>query len=234
MKNLLNTLSDHELVCQYQSNNGEIYLDCLLSRYESMLKKISHSHLLKFTDCVFDDVLQNARHGAILAFQRFNTQSSTSLSTFLHTTVYYHLLTCNDTQSFINCPSNLREIKSYCAGRYDFEKEKKDKFEKKHKLHNSDSIKTFKKDHEILANHSVYTEDILPERTFQSENEIIRDVYSKIFIESLPEDQKEIVILLMQGHSISKIAQIFTQNFGKKITDKTIKKKIETIKAFFV
>jgi len=217
MKNILNTLSDHELVCQYQSNNGEIYLDCLLSRYESMLKKISHSHLLKFTDCVFDDVLQNARHGAILAFQRFNTQSSTSVSTFLHTTVYYHLLTCNDTQSFINCPSNLREIKSYCAGRYDFEKEKK-----------------FKKDHEILANHSVYTEDILPERVFQSENEIIRDVYSKIFIESLPEDQKEIVILLMQGHSISKIAQIFTQNFGKKITDKTIKKKIETIKAFFV
>jgi len=232
MKNILSTLSDHELVAIYQSNSNETYLETLISRYEKMLRKLSHAHTLKHPNTNLEDNLQNAKHGAIIAFNRFNTQSSTALSTFLHTTVYYHLLTCSENESFVNCPSNLREVKSYCAGKYDSDLNKKNKFEEKYRLFNEKDIEEFKKTNIVLSNTICVTEK-LQDLTVYDENSTIDEIQVKLFIETLPEDDKRIVCMLMEGYSISKISKILSSSH-QKISDKQIKKKLQSIQTLFV
>ncbi len=73
----------------------------------------------------------------------------------------------------------------------------------------------------------------MPEIETSSENQIIDDVNVKLFIDTLPEEEREIVCLLMQGYSISKIARIFSES-NRKISDKQIKKKLQTIQNYFV
>lgn len=231
MKHTYMQQSDVDLVVSYQTKNDNQALETLLERHSNLLKKLANKHQLSHPNTIFEDCYQNAIIGAILAFKRFNPDFDVKLITFLHSTVYFYLLGTNDSESFVSCPSNLREIKSYFAGR--FSEDKKKKFEQKHNLNNAHDIQDFEKKHLLLATNSVITTDEMPEIETSSENQIIDDVNVKLFIDTLPEEEREIVYLLMEGYSISKIARIFLES-NRKISDKQIKKKLQTIQNYFV
>ena len=75
MKYMLHTLSDNDLITIYQSNltNTKV-VEILLEKYFPLLKKLALANQQKHPLTTFDDNLQNARLGAIIAFQRFNTK----------------------------------------------------------------------------------------------------------------------------------------------------------------
>ena len=219
-------MSDIDLI-----NLGD--LDNLLERHLPLLKKLSSDHVRKFPNTIFDDCLQNARVGAILATQRFNKDSSVKFVTFLHKTVYYHLLSCNDEEALLKCPTDKREIKSYFAGKYDARQAKKIAFEKKHNLNNPNDIQNLENEYRILGSESVFTTEMLPEVLDSNENQTVCDVNTKIAIESLPEEEKQIVYLLIEGETISNIARIFSDKYNTKYSDKQIKTKISHIQQHF-
>lgn len=231
MNHAIKLLSDLELIQIYRSNSDTNILSELLERHSNLLKKLSHKHCEKNPSCIFEDCYQNAIIGAITAYNRYNLQSDVKLITFLHTTVYYHLLSCDDTEAFVSCPTNLREVRSYFAGK--FTGQKKLDFEKKYNLMSEKDILDFQKKHNLLAPSSIITTDILPEAEFSNENEIVENVQMKIFLDTLPEEEKNIVMLFCEGHSLSKIAQILSSG-EKKITDKQIKKRLQSLQQFFV
>ena len=218
MKYMLHTLSDNDLITIYQSNltNTKV-VEILLEKYFPLLKKLDLANQQKHPLTTFDDNLQNARLGAIIAFQRFNTKSGTKLFTFLYTTVYYHLLSCNDQESFIHFPSNLRKFKSALGGKYDDNEFLKNKILNQYTV---DSIP------------DCITE-VIPETPIGSENETISDIYSGLFLDSLPEDERIVAELLIQGHTISKIANVFSEKYHKPYSHKQINKKIAAIQAAF-
>jgi len=223
--------SDIDLVLDYQTKNENQALEILLDRYSSLLRKLAHKHNSNYPHTIYEDCFQNAVYGAILALKRFNSKFDVKLITFLHSTVHFHLLSSNDAESFVSCPSNLREVKSYFSGK--FSGERKKKFEQKHNLHNSQDIKSFEKKHLILSSNAICTSDELPEVETSSENDTITKVNVSLFLDKLSEEDKEIVCLLMEGYSISKVARIFSET-RRKITDKQIKKKLQTMSEFFV
>ena len=219
-------LSDIDLI-----NFGD--LESLLERHLPLLKKLASDHIRKFPNTIFDDCLQNARLGAILATQRFNKDSSVKFITFLHKTVYYHLLSCNDSEALVNCPTNVRKVKSYFAGKYDTNHTKKIAFEKKYNLNNTDDIQNLENEYRILGSESVFTTEMLPEVLDSSENQTVCDVNTKITIDSFPEEEREIAYLLIEGETISNIARIFSDKYNTKYSDKQIKRKIGHIQQYF-
>ena len=230
MKHSYMQKSDVDLVIDYQTNNDNQALETLLERHSGLLKKLANKHQVSHSSTIYEDCYQNAVYGAILAFKRFNPQYDVKLITFLHSTVHFYLLSTNDSEGFIACPSHLREVKSYFAGK--FSEDKRKQFEQKHNLNNSDDIQIFEKKHLLLATNSVATTDDLPEVEV-SESNTISAVNVSLFLEKLPEEDREIVCLLMEGYSISKVAQIFSET-RRKISDKQIKKKLQTFATFLV
>ena len=178
MKHTINTLSDIDLI-----NTGDI--EALLNRHSLLLKKLASNHAIKYPNTTFEDCLQNAKVGLILAVKRFDINSSVKFITFLHKTVYYYLLTCNDEESFVKCPPVIREIKSYFSGAYNHSK--KTAFEQKHNLNNNDDIQNLENEYKILSSEAIITTDKLPEVLCNSENEIISATNLKITIDSFPE-----------------------------------------------
>jgi transposase-like protein len=83
-----------------------------------------------------------------------------------------------------------------------------------------------------LSNPICVTEK-LPDLTVFDENSTIDEIQVKLFIETLPEDDKQIVCMLMEGYSISKISKILSSSH-QKISDKQIKKKLQSIQTLFV
>jgi RNA polymerase sigma factor (sigma-70 family) len=107
MKNY-NNLPDINLINIYKSENSPESLEILLKRYDNLLNKLAHNHTVRFTSTQFDDNKQNAILGAIIAIKAFRDQG-TKLSTYLYKSVYMYLLTSNDEESFVRCPSNARK-----------------------------------------------------------------------------------------------------------------------------
>lgn len=220
MKNSYKLLSDFDLVEKYQINIDQDALLVLLERHASLLRKLATQNASKIPLTTLEDNLQNAKIGAIISISRFDLKRNNKFSTFLYKTVYYHLLSCNDDESFVKCPSNLREVKSYAANKYSGEQ--KNNFEKKYNLKTQNDIESFKNKYSILSSNSIQLTDVLPER-FQSD--MFSEIDFKLSFDSLPQDEKIIANLIMEGNSISDISKIFPE-----ITYKKIKEKISHLK----
>ncbi len=230
MKHTARLKTDAELIADYTNGNNEA-LETLLERHSGLLKKLAYKYQSTHPNTIFEDCYQNAIVGAILAFKRFKPNPDAKLSTFLYSTVHFHLLSTNDSESFVLCPSNLREVKSYFAGK--FTEEKKRIFEQKHNLKDENDIQSFKKKYSLIAPNSVIISDELLDVETSGENHIVDQVMLNIALDNLSEDDRQIVCLLLEGYSISKVARIFSET-RRNITDKQIKKKLQTMREIFV
>jgi DNA-directed RNA polymerase specialized sigma subunit len=228
MKNTLNILGDHELISRYRIHGNQEIVEFIIDRHFPLLKKLSLSHLQKFPNTTFEDNIQNAKLATIIAIQRFNTQSENKFVTFLYSTVFHYLLSCNDEESFVKCPSNIREIRSYFAGKYDIDIEKKKKFEKKYNLNTEKDIQDLSRKYQIVGDSIVLTDEL-------PEVEVKEDIFSNLnynfFVERLSQEDQMIVNLLIEGHSMNNIAKIVSKNTKKTITGKQIKNKIVSMQA---
>ena len=233
MKYTLNTQSDIQLLSEYKINPNEGILKELLNRYFALFKKLSLNHLQKFPNTTLEDNLQNSRVAAIQAIERYDFNLGVKFSTFLYNTVYYYLLSCNDSESFISCSSNLREIRSYFAGKYDLDLKKKQSFEKKHNLNTKEDIQSFQIAHQMLSSDAVQVVEILPEKSYNLEDNLLSNIHFNTILDRFNEEDKQIVCLLIEGYNISNIARIFSEEKKQKYSDKQIKKRLDNIKKQF-
>ena len=230
MKHTARLKTDAELIADYTNGNNEA-LEALLERHSCLLKKLAYKYQSTHPNTIFEDCYQNAIVGAILAFKRFKPNSDAKLSTFLYSTVHFHLLSTNDSESFVLCPSNLREVKSYFAGK--FTEERKRIFEQKHNLKDENDIQSFKKKYSLIAPNSVVISDELFDIETSGENHIVDQVMLNIALDNLSEDDRQIVCLLLEGHSILKISRMISAT-KYKISDKQIKNKLRSLATFIV
>ena len=246
----LECYSDEEILKKYRLNNEEQYLAELLCRHNSMMKNIAGKFFEKNSHISsYEDYLQNAYLGAIIAYNRFSSEKSNSakLSTFVYTTVYRYLQTCLDEQGNVKCPSGLREVRSYFAGKYDLDSEKKTNFEKKYEIFDEQSR------HSVFTKFSLLKTDAVTnfvnfEQDDQEENyiehniandfinpdSIINSAAINITIESLTDIQKEVLRLkYIQNQSIKEVAENLSAKFGNQYTTSMIYNEMNEIKEAF-
>ena len=231
MKNSINYVPDTELVSQYQATLDANILDILLQKHQNLIITVSKKHCQKHKRLDFEDVLQNAKLASIEAIKSFDFSKENKLSTYLYFKVAKSLLTCDDEQNFISCPSHMREVRSYIAGKYDFDKTKKQNFERKYNINTQQDFEFIKKSNQLLSDRAICTvpDDILPEQLSGNELNFIEGVNNSVFIQSLSKDEQEIVLLLMEGFSQNKISEIV-----KNTNSKQIHTKVNSIRKKFV
>lgn len=241
MKHTLDLMSDYDLVKLHQHNDSEA-TQSLLSRHQSLLLNLAKQHKSKYPFTSSEDNIQNATLGALQAYNRFKLENNTAqVSTFVYKTVYHYLLTCLDTESFVGVPSNLREIRSYIAGRYDNDSAKKNKFNKKYSINNEDDKQKLTQKYELIQTNPVgFYADVDP--SFEDcvldradyENELISSVNNRMLLQSL--DADDLLLLnkiFVEEESLARVAQFFSQKTGRKYTESSIKKRIHSIQATF-
>lgn len=232
MKNTLSIMSDLELIKIYQTTFDKEIIETLLERHSALIKTLAKNHTTQYPATCFEDNIQNARVGFIGAMGRFK-DTGVKLTTFLYSSIFYHLLSCNDKEAFVNCPSNLREVRSFVGGKYDKDTDRKQAFKKRHNLTNQDSIDSFVSKHSLLAPDSIVCTEILPEKTYDHEKSMINDLYVQMVIEKMPDEEKYIAGLLMQGHTPPQIAEMYSIYFGVPCSGKLIRSKISHMKHHF-
>jgi hypothetical protein len=104
-----------------------------------------------------EDCLSIARISAKIAYDRFNFDNQKAkLSTYVYTTVKFEMLTQADQESFVKCPSHMREFRVYFMGGYDNDPVKKANFEAKHNLNSPEEIADKKREVESLLPTSLH------------------------------------------------------------------------------
>lgn len=148
--------TDIELLSIYRENKntnyGDKILQALFSRHDMLLRKLAFklSKVRPYLGSI-DDCMSVVRISAMIAYDRFKIDNkSAKLSTFLYKTVRFEMLTQADTESFVKCPSQLREFRAYYMGGYDNDPVKKSNFELKWGLDTQDAIDAKKKEIEPL------------------------------------------------------------------------------------
>lgn len=233
MKHTLNILSDIELIAFFKKQNDPEIIDLLIERHSGIINKLAHSHTQRHPQTDIEDNRQNAKLATILAINKFDCLREVKFSTFLFKTIYHYLLTANDSESFVNCPTHVREIKSYISGAYDYKPDVRSNFERKHQLY-SDIDKQNLINQNILLK-TIFPEENIPEVPDNSENNVISELYIKIFIDSLSEEDRLILALCSEGIEYINIARTLSEKYQKNISNKQIKRKIESYKhKFFV
>ncbi len=149
-------LSDTELLQAYRTNKGSDYGDTLLqelfNRHDNMLRNLATKLLAKrpYMGSV-EDCLSIARIAAMVAYDRFDfTNKKAKLSTYVYSTVKFEMLTQADQESFVKCPSQMREFRVYFMGGYDNDPVKKANFEHKWDLNSQEAIDSKKMEVEAL------------------------------------------------------------------------------------
>jgi RNA polymerase sigma factor (sigma-70 family) len=137
------TISDFEVLKAYRlspsSRRGQEMLQEMLRRHCNLLRKLAWKMANKYSRLhTFDDLMQHAYVGAIIAYNRFDfskiDEGVNRLSSFVQLTVEKYLLDAMNRDALIQCPSHKRAMRSYLSGRYDQHPEKKAAFEAKHGL----------------------------------------------------------------------------------------------------
>jgi len=226
--NTFKTQSDALLICEYQKNlNNSDLSEYLLAKFEPICKKLAYAHTQKYPTTLFEDNLQNSRLGCLLAFRRYKANSSKP-STFIYSTIYHYLLSCNDEEAFVNCPTNIREVRSYIGGKYNSNPKKKRKFEKKYGINNKSDYDNLALQYSLVnpENIQIKSDDQLPENTYV--HNILDNICNSMFVDSLSLECKQIADLLIQGYSQTEISEIMSKN--KSTTIKQIGAKINIIR----
>ncbi len=148
--------SDKELLSIYRTNKGTSYGDTVLqelfNRHDNMLRNLATKLLAKrpYMGSV-EDCLSIARIAAMVAYERFDfTNKKAKLSTYVYSTVKFEMLTQADQESFVKCPSQMREFRVYYMGGYDNDAVKKANFEHKWGLDTPEAIDAKKMEVEAL------------------------------------------------------------------------------------
>lgn len=154
--NTIKAANDIEILKAYRSNKDTRYGDELLAelykRHDNMLRTLATKLLAKrpYMNSV-EDCLSIARISAKIAYDRFNFDNQKAkLSTYVYTTVKFEMLTQADQESFVKCPSQMREFRVYFMGGYDNDPVKKANFEAKHNLNSPEEIADKKREVESL------------------------------------------------------------------------------------
>lgn len=243
------TTSDEDLVELYQNTRSEKILNELLARHNSMCKGIAKIFAAKHPQIgSFEDFLQNTYVASLIGYNRFSIQISrekkNKLSTYLYTTIYRHLQTTIDEQGPIKCPSGLREVRSYFAGKYDDKPEIKSKFEQKYKITDDQSR------HEVFSKYGLLrTESVGNFAHFANDNQDEGYIAQNIIDESMTVDnltnsiairhiishltpiQQDILNLKwVQNESVASVAQFITEKTGKTFTSTMVYSEMNQIK----
>jgi RNA polymerase sigma factor (sigma-70 family) len=237
MQHTFNIMQDIDLIRLYRENGqNNQALELILMRHSRLLSKIAYSHTQRHPYTTLEDNLQNARLGAIFACKRFDLKSKAKFSTYLYTTVYNYLLTCNDKEAFINCPTNMRETRSLFTGKYDNNHNKKDELYKKYKIQSEDDIRKLSKKYALLNPDCVNVVDgcSIEDVATQSENSIISSAYYNIIMDALSSEDQLIIKLAFHGYSNTEIAKIMSNIVKGKYTEKKIKQRMNKLKQKFV
>ena len=233
MKNIYKTLNDKELIdlCR-DSKVSQEATDSMIERYQIMLYKIAHNHTKKYKNSSFEDNFQNAKIGLILACKRYNEIETAKFSTYLYKTVFHYLTTCIECESFVKCPTNLREVKSFLTNKYENNQDKSDYIKNKYDLKTENDINEFKKKFRLLNPDTIIVDDNINFEGFSinKTSDFSDEVLFNVFCESLSNNEQLIVKLICTGYNCSEISEILTKN-GKNISEKkirTILKKLKT------
>jgi DNA-directed RNA polymerase specialized sigma subunit len=148
--------TDNELLKIYRTNKGTSFGDSVLqelfNRHDNMLRNLATKLLAKrpYMGSV-EDCLSIARIAAMVAYERFDfTNKKAKLSTYVYSTVKFEMLTQADQESFVKCPSQMREFRVYYMGGYDNDPVKKSNFEQKWGLDCPEAIDAKKMEVEAL------------------------------------------------------------------------------------
>jgi len=197
----------------------------LFVRHDGMLRQIAQqSHAIHSGLSEFDDKLQHARCGAIIAYERFDLDKAQDaggrLSTFVRTTVFRHLQSANDEDAFIVCPPTRRSLRNYLNGRYDSDPVKKRSVEEKLDIASSDDIHNLRRDFGLLNSkfysydhpmvnphhHEVDFDEIISGKNV-TENNIIDKVQLESSISTMTPRQQEVFTRYNSDESVESIAQ---------------------------
>jgi DNA-directed RNA polymerase specialized sigma subunit len=219
-------MNEQHYIVAYQNGDASS-AEILINKYIALIRKLAHNHTKRYSFTEFEDNLQNAKYGALLGFKRFNLNTNVKLSTFLHTTIYHYLLSCNDEEAFVKCPSNLREVRNYISGKYS--NDKKQNFEEKYAIHTFHEAESMRLKFKSLLGDFIFTSDdekLLNRCTIEINFYDYAD--ASTFVSSLSNSQQEIVHNLLEGKSMNKIREKL--DFSKK----QFSTEINTIKNKFV
>jgi len=231
MNNTIHNSYYDNLVLDYQQFNDNEILEKLIKNFEPLLISLVKKHILKYKGLDFEDCLQNAKIATIEAIKQFDFSKENKLSTYIYFKVSKYLLTCNDEQNIIKCPTHMREVKSYLGGKYDTNLDKKQKFEQKHHIKNFQDFSKLKKENNLLVNGAIVSmpTELMPEQKSGTEEESISNLNNRIFVRSLSEEEQTIIGLLTEGHSQNQISKILKCSNAKQISAK-----VNTIRQKFV
>ena len=246
----IRTSDDITILQAYRENKGTHYGDMLLEelykRHDNLLKKLAVK-LSKVRPYLggIEDCLSIVRISAMIAYDRFKVSNQTAkLSTFLYKTVRFEMLTQADSESFVKCPSQLREFRAYYMGGYDNDPVKKSNFEAKWGLVDQDLIDAKKKEIEPLLPYFMslcdpyYTdEDLIGLQQFKDEAAPSQETLSYLsdidrIKSQFNERQLQVFdICWVQEHTMQEASEILNITLGKVISaNRGIKRIIELYK----
>jgi RNA polymerase sigma factor (sigma-70 family) len=256
----LSLKSEYEVLDLYRNTTDEYIkremLDELLSRHKDLLRRLAWNMFSRYSERHgFEDFVQHAVVGAMLAYNRFDFSKSNNgknrLSTYVYATVEKYLLDAINQDSFIQCPSHQRAMRSYLTGKYDLDQEKKLKFEQENGLTDEASrdlarqkyigltpeIVSFENE---LFNQNNSSEcggsflDLICDNRAASESDLINRMEIERAVEFLSPRQKMVCDLIMyREHTVPSVADILTDQLGTTVTTSMVRSDIRAIRKAF-
>lgn len=250
-------ISDFEALEVYRQNpnsdRGEEMLQELLRRHRNLLRKISWKMANRYSNSnTFDDFMQHAYVGAIIAYNRFDFSKATcKLTNYVHITVENYLLDAINNDSFIQCPSHKRSMRSYLAGRYDASPEKKRAFEEKNNLRDEADIAAAREkyrgltpemmsiDMEIQGHKHrgsgdetfLYMDFLQDENTVRVEENLVEKLDIERAMRQLSSRQQMVCQLVMQEeYTNQETAEILSSRMNQTVTEGMVRSDIRAIR----
>jgi RNA polymerase sigma factor (sigma-70 family) len=236
------------------SNRGARMARELLRRHRNLLRKLAWRMSKSYPNSNdFDDHMQHACVGAMIAYGRYDfSKVDCKLSYYVHFSVQHYLLDMINHDSFIQCPSHKRAMRSYLSGRYDDMPEKKAAFEKKHNLHNESLVADARTKYKGLTpemwsldveieghkhrGSSEFAREYLKDTIVDAktsrmeENLILRADVSRA-IEQLSDRQKQVCKLAMHyEHTNAETARILSEEMQQTVTEGMVRSDIRAIR----
>jgi RNA polymerase sigma factor (sigma-70 family) len=223
----------------------------LLRRHRGLLRKLAWKMAKSYPNSNdFDDHMQHACVGAMIAYGRYDfSKTDCKLSYYVHFSVQHYLLDMINHDSFIQCPSHKRAMRSYLSGRYDDQPKKKADFEQKHHLHSDDLVNDARAkyrglspdmwslDFEIEAHKHRSTDTITLKdsivdlkTTRMEDNLILRADISRAIDQLSPRQQKVCKLAMHHEHTNAETARILSEEMQQPVTEGMIRSDIRAIR----
>jgi len=236
-KHELSTVGEVAVWHEYVRTKGSgtnLALQELLRRHDKLLKKLAHdAQTSRSWVSEFEDKVQNARYGAMRAYERFDLEHSKAtgarLSTYVQSVVHNHLKNSHDEESFIDCPSGCRLVRSYLTGAFDGNLKKKAEVEKRLEVYSRSDRQALKQKYCLLtptfktltpvngdgSNANIaslrkdgdyaYAQDMLVDENFKV-NHFVSEIQVEKYLGMLKPRHQSMLRLLMSGMTMREVA----------------------------